>query len=241
MPIPAGSLRTRGRGRHSPSKTGYLGFSPFEAPATFSLLQYTELAEGVWYPMGGMYRAIESLTAIAAKLGVKFLYHCAVSEIKTDGSHVRSVVTEDGRESTVGCLHRQCGIPVHLQEPVAEEPRADQLGNKLYTCSTIMFYWGMDKPYPQIAHHNVFLGGDYRSSFENIFNKKDTGSLISPVSTCMRQARTEPEAAPNGQDTLYVLVPVGHLDEGSQQDWQGMLSRARRSSPSAAFERHGPG
>ena len=40
----------------------YLGLSPYDAPATYSLLQYTELAEGVWYPMGGMYRAIETLT-----------------------------------------------------------------------------------------------------------------------------------------------------------------------------------
>jgi phytoene desaturase len=32
----------------------YLGLSPFDAPATYSLLQYTELADGVWFPMGGM-------------------------------------------------------------------------------------------------------------------------------------------------------------------------------------------
>jgi len=31
----------------------YMGMSPFEAPGTYSLLQYTELAEGIWYPIGG--------------------------------------------------------------------------------------------------------------------------------------------------------------------------------------------
>jgi len=31
----------------------YMGMSPFEAPGTYSLLQYTELAEGIWYPEGG--------------------------------------------------------------------------------------------------------------------------------------------------------------------------------------------
>jgi phytoene desaturase (3,4-didehydrolycopene-forming) len=31
----------------------YMGMSPFDAPGTYSLLQYTELAEGIWYPIGG--------------------------------------------------------------------------------------------------------------------------------------------------------------------------------------------
>ena len=28
----------------------YMGLSPFDAPATFSMMPYTELAHGVWYP-----------------------------------------------------------------------------------------------------------------------------------------------------------------------------------------------
>ena len=31
----------------------YMGMSPYDAPGTYSLLQYTELAEGIWYPIGG--------------------------------------------------------------------------------------------------------------------------------------------------------------------------------------------
>ncbi len=53
----------------------YLGLSPYDAPATYSLLQYTELAEGVWYPMGGMYAGIQALTKVAEKLGVKFIHN----------------------------------------------------------------------------------------------------------------------------------------------------------------------
>ena len=205
----------------------YLGLSPFDAPATFSLLQYTELAEGVWYPMGGMYRAIESLTAVATKLGVKFLYDCAVSEIKTDGSHVRSVVTEDGREFGADVFIGNADLPYIYKSLLPKSRTAERLDKKLYTCSTIMFYWGMDKSYPQIAHHNVFLGGDYQASFENIFKKH--GLPDRPSFYVHAPARTDPEAAPEGQDTLYVLVPVGHLDEDRQQDWQSMISRAREA------------
>src|SRR5574339_49241 len=39
----------------------YMGLSPFEAPATFSLMPFTELAHGVCYPKGGMYAVVEGL------------------------------------------------------------------------------------------------------------------------------------------------------------------------------------
>jgi phytoene desaturase (3,4-didehydrolycopene-forming) len=34
----------------------YMGMSPYDAPGTYSLLQYTELAEGIWYPIGGFHK-----------------------------------------------------------------------------------------------------------------------------------------------------------------------------------------
>ena len=74
----------------------YLGLSPYDAPATYSLLQYTELAEGVWYPMGGMYAAIQALTKIAEKLGVKFIYNAPVKKILTNKNEVLGVVLENG-------------------------------------------------------------------------------------------------------------------------------------------------
>lgn len=34
----------------------YLGMSPFEASGIYTLLQYAELAGGVWYPRGGLFQ-----------------------------------------------------------------------------------------------------------------------------------------------------------------------------------------
>src|SRR5512145_2798150 len=76
----------------------YLGLSPYDAPATYSLLQYTELAEGIWFPMGGMYRVIESLTAIAEKNGVRFLFSAPVERIEHDGQRATGIVLRDGRK-----------------------------------------------------------------------------------------------------------------------------------------------
>lgn len=203
----------------------YLGVSPFEAPATFSLLQYTELAEGVWYPMGGMYRAIETLTGIAEKLGATFLYDTPVREIRVDGRNVTGVVTEDGREFTADIFVGNADLPYIYQRLLPPGAEARRLEKQKYTCSTIMFYWGVDKPYPQLDHHNVFLGGDYRRSFQNIFDEHDLPER--PSFYVHAPARTDAAAAPAGEDTLYVLVPVGHLDAASPQDWQDRVGRAR--------------
>jgi phytoene desaturase len=204
----------------------YLGLSPFDAPATYSLLQYTELAEGVWYPMGGMYRAIETLTGIAEKLGVKFIYNSPVKEIRVHGSKVEGVVTQGGHEFSADTFIGNADLPYIYKELLPASAESEKLDKKLYTCSTIMFYWGMDRSFPQIAHHNVFLGGNYRASFDQIF--KDHELPAEPSFYIHAPARTDPSAAPAGQDTLYVLVPVGHLDDNREQDWAARVARARR-------------
>lgn len=205
----------------------YLGLSPYDAPATYSLLQYTELAEGVWYPIGGMYAGIQALVKIAEKLGVKFLYNAPVRKLEVKSSKVKSVVLEDGREFVADIFVGNADLPYIYKELLPKNNEAKKLDQKLYTCSTIMFYWGVDKEYPQIGHHNVFLGGDYKASFDQIFEDHTLPDV--PSFYVHAPARTDPAAAPKGQDTLYVLVPVGHLDESSEQDWEALVNRARET------------
>ena len=206
----------------------YLGLSPYDAPATYSLLQYTELAEGVWYPMGGMYAGIQALVKVAEKLGVKFIYNAPVKKIETNGSKVLGVVLEDGRTFTSDIFVGNADLPYIYDQLLPDRVEAKKLiEDKLYTCSTIMFYWGVDKEYPQIAHHNVFLGGNYKASFDQIFNDHALPEV--PSFYVHAPARTDSAAAPKGQETLYVLVPVGHLDARSEQDWDAMVNRARET------------
>ncbi|MCK6539780.1 MAG: phytoene desaturase family protein [Anaerolineales bacterium] len=205
----------------------YLGLSPYDAPATYSLLQYTELAEGVWYPMGGMYAAIQALVKVAEKLGVTFVYDAPVKKINVGKRKVESVETADGREWIADLFIGNADLPYIYKELLPDPAPAKKLDEKLYTCSTIMFYWGVDKQYPQIAHHNVFLGGDYKASFDQIFQDHTLPEV--PSFYVHAPARTDPAAAPAGQDTLYILVPVGHLDARSKQDWEALVNRARET------------
>ena len=60
----------------------YMGLSPFEAPATFSMMPYTELAHGVWYPKGGMYSIVEALMELAQRAGVELVRYISWSGLK---------------------------------------------------------------------------------------------------------------------------------------------------------------
>jgi phytoene desaturase len=203
----------------------YLGLSPYDAPATYSLLQYTELADGVWFPIGGLYRVVESLVDIAEAYDVRFIYNSPVQRIVVDGRHATGVILEDGSHLKADVIVANADLPYVYRHLLPDRGAAERLDRKKYTSSAIMFYWGVDKVYHQLGHHNVFLAGDYRGSFDRIF--KDKTLPDEPSFYVHAPARTDPAAAPPGADTLLVLVPVGHLDEAVPRDWDALKSRAR--------------
>ena len=205
----------------------YLGLSPFEAPATYSLLQYTELADGVWFPMGGMYRIAQSLAAIGDRLGVCYLYNAPVRQIEVEDRRVQAAILEDGQRLQADVIVANADLPYVYDRLLPDRKAAERLQRKQYTSSTLMFYWAVDKVYPKLAHHNVFLGGDYRASFDSIF--KDHTLPQEPSFYIHVPNRTDPSAAPEGCDDLMVLVPVGHMDEAVAQDWDALRARARQA------------
>ncbi len=205
----------------------YLGLSPFDAPATYSLLQYTELGNGVWFPIGGMYRVIERLESIARSKGVRFVYNAPVTRIETDGSRATGITLADGSRLEADVIVANADLPTVYRHLLPDARAAQKLDRKQYTCSSIMFYWGVDKRYDQLGLHNIYLAEDYRGSFDQIF--KQRGLPDEPSFYIHAPAHVDPDAAPDGQDTLFGLVPVGHLDAAHPLDWDALRDRAREA------------
>ena len=203
----------------------YMGLSPYESPATYSFLQYTELSEGLYYPLGGMYRVAETLTGIAEKLGVKFLYDAPVAKILVEGRQATGIVLVDGRRMNADLLVANADLGYVYNNPLPDDGEAKRIDQKEYGCSTVMFYWGLDQPIPKLGPHNLFFSGDYRKGFEEIF--KTQGMPEQPNFYIHAPTRIDPSAAPAGGDTLYVAVPVGHINNTKIQDWPGVQARAR--------------
>jgi phytoene desaturase len=204
----------------------YMGLSPFEAPATFSMMPYTELAHGVWYPRGGMYSIVEALVALARQAGVEFVYNTAVARIAVNGRQAHGVELEDGGRLDADALLANADLPYVYQKLLPQDDLAERIAQKRFSCSVISFFWSVDKPYPALGPHTLFLADDYRANFESIIGDLDLPA--NPSLYVHAPARLDPAMAPPGQDTLIGIVPVGHLSNNGDQDWGELRDQARR-------------
>jgi len=211
----------------------YMGLSPFEAPATFSMMPFTELAHGVWYPKGGMYSIVEAIVKIAQEAGVQFEFQTAVEQIAVNGKKVEGVCLEDGRFVKTDYIVANADLPYVYNMLLPQDGSAEELMEKAFSCSTISFFWGLDKPYPELPPHTLFLADDYEGNFESII--EDLTIPQHPSLYIHAPTKLEPDLAPPGEDTIIAVVPVGHLNvlEPGEQDWRAIRAEARQ----AVFQR----
>ena len=205
----------------------YMGLSPFDAPSTFSMMPYTELTHGVWYPKGGMYSVVEALAEAAREAGVEFVFEAAVARIDVHEKTAKGVILDDGKRLDADIIVANADLPYVYNSLLPDKSEADRLANKEFSCSVISFFWGVDKTYPQLGPHTLFLADDYEENFHSIF--KHFTLPDNPSLYIHAPQRLDPSAAPEGQDTLIGIVPVGHLDETHEQDWVKIRDEARKA------------
>jgi phytoene desaturase len=205
----------------------YMGLSPFEAPATFSMMPYTELAHGVYYPRGGMYSIVEALMDLAREAGVEFIFDSAVEQIDVNSAHARGIILGDGQRLEADAVLANADLPYVYKDLLPDENLANSLTHKRFSCSVISFFWGLDKTYETLGPHTLFLADDYRENFERII--RDLGLPDNPCLYIHAPARLDPALSPRGQDTLIAIVPVGHISENNgEQDWGELRDEARQ-------------
>ncbi len=204
----------------------YMGLSPFEAPATFSMMPYTELAHGVWYPKGGMYSVVEALMSIAEEAGVEFVFNAPVQGIDVNRRWVHGVKMMDGTRLQSDAVLANADLPYVYKELLPQDGRAERLEHKRFSCSVISFFWGVKKRYAALAPHTLFLAHDYRENFRSIIQDQDLPQ--NPSLYIHAPARLDASMAPEGKDTLIAIVPVGHMSANGDQDWAALRDRARQ-------------
>ncbi len=205
----------------------YMGLSPFEAPATFSMMPYTELAHGVWYPKGGMYRVVEALVEIARQAGVEFAFNTPVKQIELNGKRAKGVILENGQRLEADAVLANADLPYVYQNLLSPDRQVERLARKRYSCSVISFFWGVDRPYEALGPHTLFLADDYRANFDEII--RDLTIPANPSLYIHAPARLDPAMAPAGEDTLIAIIPVGHMNDREDQDWKALIKHARQA------------
>ncbi len=205
----------------------YVGQSPFNSPALFSMVPAAELIEGSFFPKGGMYTIVEILLSAAQSSGVSFNYNKPVKNIRVTGRKADSVILEDGSEIRADIIIANADLPYVYRKLLPDRRKSRRLDRMKYSCSAICYHWGLDKVYPQLGHHSVFLSDHFREGLNSIFNDKKVGEY--PSFYVHAPVRTDRTAAPENQDTLSFIVGAGHVDIKKKQDWDYLKKKTRKA------------
>lgn len=101
-------------------------------------------------------------------------------------------------------------------EPVFAQKRK-RLEKMNYSMSLFLIYFGTNKKYSDLAHHNILFGPRYKGLLNDIFK---SGNLSEDFSLYLHAPSvSDPDLAPKNSEAFYVLSPVPHLGNGSI-DWE---------------------
>ncbi len=204
----------------------YVGSSPYLAPAVLSSIAHMQTSEGIWYPIGGTRAVPEALAALAERLGVQVRTETSIVRIEREGGCVSGVVTQSGERIALSAVVSNMDSVRTYRELISGEAgRRFARGKKREpACSGVVLYLGLDRAYPQLAHHNFVFSRDPEEEFDAIYHKGE----VAPDPTCYVAAPsiTEPGVAPAGGEALYVLVHAPYLRP--HHDWSAMLPAYRQ-------------
>jgi phytoene desaturase len=223
----------------------YNGSSPYRAPATFCIIPYIEFAEGGWYLKGGMYSLARELLRLAETVGVEIETCAEVVEVNVRDGRTRGVRLAQGRELAaervivnVDALHglRHLVAPEHRR--VWTDRRIDRFEP---SCSGFVLLLGIDRDYPDLAHHNILFSPDYPAEFRAIFERQVPAP--DPTIYIAATVRSDPQHAPAGGMNLFVLVnaPVTSARfqwEREARSYRDLVVRALERRGLPALSRH---
>lgn len=144
-------------------------------------------------------------------MGVQFKYKSPVTKIVANGNKTQGILLEDGTRIEADLVIANADLPYVYKELLPDKAASDRLKKRKYSCSAIVFHWGIDKVYPQLDHHSVFLNDPYKDGLNKIFKEKSLSD--NPSFYIHAPVRSDLNAAPENQDMLSVIVPVAHLDK----------------------------
>ncbi|GJQ61887.1 MAG: phytoene dehydrogenase [Melioribacteraceae bacterium] len=195
----------------------FLGATPFQTPAIYSLLSYTEMRHnGYWRVKGGMYRLVEEIMTLLQKYGVKIEYNTEIVSVNNQNGSVTEVVDNKGNRWKADIFISNSDAASFrgkiLNRPKFTEEKLDKMH---WTLAPFTIYLGVKGKVDNLMHHNYFLGSNFRGYADTIFT-----SSISPQKPYYYVnvlSKSEDDVAPEGCENIYILCPVPDLRY--KKDW----------------------
>jgi phytoene desaturase len=206
-----------------------IGGNPFDATSVYALIAFLERQWGVHFAMGGTGRLVDGLVRLIRGQGGRMRYGADVQSILVRDGKATGVRLASGEEIAADIVvSNACSAWTyrHLLPSTERRRWTDRRIEKArYSMSLFVWYFGTDRRYDDVAHHNILLGPRYRGLLNDIFSRK---VLVSDFSLYLhRPTATDTSLAPDGCDAFYVLSPVPHL--GGATDWKTEAEGYRRA------------
>jgi phytoene desaturase len=196
----------------------YLGMSPWDCPALFTMLPFVEHHLGIDHVEGGLNQISHAMARVVKEWGGEIHTNTPIDSLWIEGKTVKGVtvpgvgkVPADSVVVNADFAHAM----THLIPGGLKKHSPQRLAKKKYSCSTFMMYLGLKKTYP-LDHHTIFFADDYRKNLEDVSQRR---VLSDDFSFYIQNATvTDPTLAPPGHSTLYALVPVPNQFSGIAWD-----------------------
>ena len=190
-----------------------VGGNPFTTTSIYTLIHCLERKWGVFFPKGGTGALVRALVKLFLELGGEIRFNSEVTEIMTERSQVRGVVTHKGRKDSFDLVISNADVFHTYDGLLRHEPRAEAMRKKVstmnYSMSLFLIYFGTNREYSNLQHHNIIFGSRYRELLSDIFER---GRLADDFSLYLHAPTvSDSSLAPADCETFYVLSPVPHL------------------------------
>jgi phytoene desaturase len=186
----------------------FLGATPQDTPALYSLMNYAEMTLGTWYPMGGMNEIIKAMVALAKSYGVKVLTNHNVESVIIENKLIKKVVTNKvdfEADIIVGAADYQ-----HIDSVILPEEYRNYnhkyWNSRLMAPSSLLFYLGINRKIDKLLHHNLFFDEDFNTHAFEIYKKPQWPSK--PLFYASVPSKTDISVAPAGSENLFLLIPI---------------------------------
>ena len=188
----------------------FLGATPKNTPAMYSLMNYAEIALGTWYPMGGMHEIVKAMVSLAEEKGVKILLNQTVQKIDVPAGSkaAKQVITDkscfEADVVVAGADYNH--VETSLVTPEQRNYDDAYWQKRVMAPSSLLFYLGVNKRIPRLQHHNLFFDEDFALHAEEIYTTPKWPTR--PLFYASAPSKTDPGVAPDGCENLFLLIPV---------------------------------
>lgn len=195
----------------------FLGGTPENTPALYSLMNYADMALGTWYPMGGMHRIVEAMLSLAKEKGVEVLCNEEVERIEVIDHRATAVHSGNTRyEADVVIAGADYNhVEQNLLPAKYRKYDTKYWESRKMAPSSLLFYLGVNKKLKNLLHHNLFFDEDFDAHAREIYDSPQWPSK--PLFYVSVTSKTDPEVAPEGCENLFVLMPVAPGLEDSEE------------------------